>query len=271
VSHEDGVARFYSHGVERYGTFHDNYLNFGLWDPGVTEFRGAAEALLRELGRRIELGPTSLLLDMACGMGTQDRFFVEQFGCESICAIDLSPAHIAVANQRHALPQIQFGVGDACRLPFPGEAFSHVVAVEGIVHFDTREVFFSEARRMLRTGGRLGVTDFFMPRPARGLLERVLLRSCARAWHIPQANVWGIEEYAGALERAGFKDVEIQALSERVIPGYYAEQSRPETRRELRRIRGPVIGRASTAIDRLMFELYKRGLVGYLIASARKA
>ncbi|HTO54835.1 MAG TPA: methyltransferase domain-containing protein [Myxococcota bacterium] len=271
MSHEDRVARFYSHGVERYGTFHDNYLNFGLWDPGVADFRGAAEALLRELGRRVGLDGSSVLLDVACGMGTQDRFFVEEFGCERVCAIDLSPAHIAVAQARHALPQIQFGVGNACRLPFPDQAFSHVVAVEGIVHFDTREAFFAEARRMLRARGRLGVTDFFLPRPARGPLERALLRACRRAWHIPEANVCGIEQYARALERSGFKDVAIQAVSERVIPGYYAEQSRPEIRRELRRIRGPVIGRASTAIDRLMFALYQRGLVGYLIASAVKA
>jgi len=51
ASHEARVERFYSHGVERYGSFHDNYLNFGLWEPGCAIFVEAAEALTKEARR----------------------------------------------------------------------------------------------------------------------------------------------------------------------------------------------------------------------------
>jgi hypothetical protein len=83
-------------------------------------------------------------------------------------------------------------------------------------------------------------------------------------------NVATTAAYGRALERSGFRDVAIEVVSERVVPGYFAEQSRPETRRQLYAIRGAVIGRAGVVIDRLMYGLYRRGLIGYLIASACK-
>ena len=65
ASHEARVERFYSHGVERYGSFHDNYLNFGLWEPGCTIFVEAAEALIERVAAKIALSSASVLLDVA--------------------------------------------------------------------------------------------------------------------------------------------------------------------------------------------------------------
>ncbi len=270
MNHEARVQRFYSHGVENYGTFHHNYLSFGYWSPGVTDYVSAAEALLERLGGAIGLSAESEVLDVACGMGTQDHFLVSRFGCRSIEAVDLTPKHIEIARARCVAPTINFRVGDACRLGFPDDTFTHVMAVEGIVHFNTRETFFREALRVLRPGGRLGVSDFFLGREPRSRVERLLLRWGTAAWHVPVENSVTVAAYRAALERAGFGDIAIEVVSDQVIPGYFAEQSRPEVRRQVRAIRGAVVGRAGVVIDRLMFSLYRWGLIGYLIASARK-
>jgi SAM-dependent methyltransferase len=271
MSHAQRVARFYAHGLERIGSFHDNYLNFGLWSDGVSSYPQAAEALLERVGERVGLGGDSHLLDVACGMGTQDRFFVERFGCARVEAFDLVPGHIAVARCRHALPNVRYGVADACHLPFAPECFTQVVAIEGIVHFDTRERFFREAHRVLRLGGRLGVADYFLARPLRTALERGLLRLCTAGWHVPPENVATLDEYRAALARAGFEDVRLEVVSDAVIPGYWREQRRAEVRRQVYSIRGAVAGRLAAAIDALMYGLYRAGVIGYLIASARKA
>ena len=270
MTHENRVERFYSYGVENYGTFHDNYLNFGYWPPGLTDFVAAAEALLERVGTAIGLGPDAVLLDVACGMGTQDRFFTSRFGCRRIEAVDLTAKHIEVARVRNSGPNIQYRIGDACQLDFAPGSFTHVVAIEGIVHFNTRERFFREAHRLLSPGGRIGVSDFFAARAPTNSVERLLLRCCAAAWQVPPENVVTLEAYRATLERAGFEDVALDVVSDQVIPGYITEQTRPEARRDLYQIRGAVIGRMGVLIDRLLFYLYRAGLVGYLIGAARK-
>jgi microcystin synthetase protein McyJ len=271
MTHELRVERFYAHGVENYGVFHQNYLNFGYWRAGETDYVRAAEALLDRVGTTIGLGADAELLDVACGMGTQDRFFASRFGCRRIEAVDLTRKHIEVAQARYATPNVRFQVGNACRLDFPDASFTHVVAIEGIVHFNTRERFFREAHRLLRPGGRLGVSDFFLVREPRHAVERLLLRACVAAWRVPLANVATPALYRTTLERAGFTDVILDVVSDDVIPGYYLEQCRPEARRALYGIRGQIAGRAGVLIDHLMYGLYRAGLLGYLIAAGRKA
>jgi microcystin synthetase protein McyJ len=269
MHHEARVERFYAHGVARYGSFHDNYLNFGLWTPGRS-FVEAAEALVERVGTKIALGGDAALLDVGCGMGTQDRFLMRRFRPRTIEAVDLTPQHIAIAQARNEFANLTYRVGNACVLPFPNGAFTHAMSIEGIVHFNTRQRFFREARRVLVPGGRFGASDFFMPRAPRNLLERRLLRLCMSAWQVPPDNASSAEEYHAALERSGFTDVHVEIVSDQVIPGYYAEQMRPDTRRHIRAIRGPVIGRLSQLIDVFLHRLYRARLVGYLIVDARK-
>jgi microcystin synthetase protein McyJ len=270
MSHEARVERFYAHGVEKYGTHHDNYLNFGLWADGVREYTRAVEALLERVGTEIGLGPEAVVLDVACGMGAQDRFFERRFGCAAIEAVDLARKHIEIAVARHSLPQVTYRVGNACRLPFADATFTHATAIEGIIHFNTRADFFREARRLLRPGGRLGVADFFMRREPRSAIERTLLRWGAAMWHVPAANLSTLAAYRGTLEGAGFTDIATDDVSDHVIPGYVFEQCRPEVRRQVRAIRGQILGRVGVVIDIVMYKLYRLGIVGYVVVSARK-
>ena len=59
---------------------------------------------------------------------------------------------------------VHFVHGDACRLPFASAAFDRVLAVECIFHFPSRRQFFGEARRVLRRGGKLALSDFILRR-----------------------------------------------------------------------------------------------------------
>jgi ubiquinone/menaquinone biosynthesis C-methylase UbiE len=53
-----------------------------------------------------------------------------------------------------------FCQGDACALPFANESFDHLVAVECVFHFPSREAFFKEVFRVLRPGRVLALSDF---------------------------------------------------------------------------------------------------------------
>jgi ubiquinone/menaquinone biosynthesis C-methylase UbiE len=271
MTHEQRTEAFYAHGVENYGTFHSNYLNFGLWEDGISDYVEAAERLLTRIGTKIRLGHQSVLLDVACGMGTQDLFFMRRFGCAAIEAMDLTAKHIAVAAARNTFSNLTYRAGDACSLPFAEDSFTHVTAIEGVVHFNPREKFFREAHRVLRQDGMLGMSDFCLARYPRNAFERLIISACQSAWHVPSENTENVQRYAAKLARSGFTDVEIDVVSENVIPGYLAEQARPEVREQHYRIRGAVVGRLGLAIDWLVRKAYGKGLLAYILATGRKA
>src|SRR5438067_9505072 len=108
MTHEHSTEAFCAHGVERFGTFHGTYLNFGLWENGITAYVNAAEHLLGRVAHKIDLAGDSVLLDVACGMGAQDLFWMRQYGCRAIEAVDLTRKHIAVATAHNVFPNITY-------------------------------------------------------------------------------------------------------------------------------------------------------------------
>ncbi len=274
-THESTIESFYGTGVERYGDFHNRYLNFGLWEDGVRDYVGAAENLVRRMGTLLGLDSNSHLLDVACGMGTQDIFLLRNFSPAGIDALDVTWKHIEQGRRSareagHGEDRLRFHHGSATELSFADQSFSHVLSIEGPVHFNTREKFMGEARRVLRPGGVFALSDYNLMRKPRNKFEMFVVETACCLWKVPRANVDTIESYHAKLQRAGFQDVEIQEIGKLVIPGYYIEQRRPETIRELTKIRGFIAGRLGGVIDHAVYKAYTMGLVGYILVRARK-
>lgn len=274
-AHERRVENFYGVGAEHFGSYHDGYLNFGLWDEGVEGYVAAAENLVRRVGTLAELDGRSRVLDVACGMGTQDLYLLRNFSPASIDALDVTWKHVEQGRRRAAdaglSERVNFHHGTATALPFPDQTFTHVLGIEGPVHFDTRETFMREARRVLAPGGRLVLSDYSMKRPPRTAFEKFVFDLMCRLWKVPGENRDTVARYRDKLERSGFTDAHIEEVGERVIPGYYFEQKRPETVRELTRLRGFVAGRLGGVIDTVLYKVYRLGLIDYILVRARKA
>ncbi|MGH9762138.1 MAG: class I SAM-dependent methyltransferase, partial [Blastocatellia bacterium] len=171
TSHERKVEKFYGHGAENYTDFHDSYLNFGLWDEGIADYIAAAENLVRQLGAFCGLNAQTRLLDVACGFGTQDIFLTRTFSPASIDGVDVTWPHVVQARTRAREAgfedRVRFHHGTATKLEFPEDSFSHVLSIEGPVHFDTREKFMREAQRVLKPGGVIAMADYTLKRPPR--------------------------------------------------------------------------------------------------------
>jgi len=273
-SHESRVERFYGWGVETFGDYHGGYLNFGLWEGGNTDYLVAAENMVRHVGELAGLDARSRLLDVGPGMGSQDLFLLKTFDPQSIDALDVTWPHIVIARKRVAEAgrddRIRFHHGTATRMPFEDASFTHVMSIEAPEHFDTREDFFRESFRVLEPGGRIAIADYVLKREPRNAFERSVVGAASRLWKVPRVNVHTSDVYAEKMRRCGFENVEISEVGKLTIPGYYAEQRRPETIRQLTEIRGFVAGRLGWVIDILVLKSYEMGLMEYIFVRAEK-
>ena len=273
-SHEQKVEKFYGWGVENYGDFHGGYLNFGLWEEGVDDYLAAAENMVRRMGTLLGLDGESRLLDVGCGMGSQDLYLLRRFAPLSIDALDVTWPHVEHARRRAreagCESRVRFHHGTATSIPFPGESFTHVLSIEAPEHFDTREDFLREAHRVLAPGGVAAFADYTLKRPPRGPLERFVVEAARSLWKVPRVNVITSDAYRETMRRAGFANAQVEEVGRLTIPGYYREQRRPETVRELTKIRGVVAGRLGWVIDVAVLKAYEMGLMEYVFVRAEK-
>lgn len=273
-AHERKVENLYAGGVENYADFHNGYLNFGLWENGITDYVKAAENLVHRMGSILGLNETSKLLDVAPGMGTQDIYLSENFSPLSIDGLDVTWKHIQHGRRRarevHAEDRVRFHHGTATEIPFPDGNFTHILSIEGPEHFDTREKFLHEARRVLQPGGVIAMADFVVKRPPGNLLEKFVAEAARSLWKVPRANVYSAEVYAEKMKLAGFENVELQESGASVIPGYYFEQRRPEIIQAITRIRGVVLARLSLLLDIAVYRAFTMGLLEYVLVRGER-
>jgi len=274
-SHERSVERFYSRGVHGQTDIHRGYLNFGLWEEGVEDYVLAAENLVERLAKLAGLGPSSKLLDVACGFGTQDVHLQRVFGPLEIDGIDITWSQVEwarnLAQQEGVADCIRFHHESLTRLPFREGTFTHLIGLEGPVHFHTRRRFFDEAARVLQPGGTMALADYTLVRCPRSVIERAVLGAACTLWKVPWDNVSTTEEYFDQLRQAGFDEVRIESVGALTFPGYYREQQRPAFQREMERLRGRVRARFERIINNAANQAYRMGLVEYVLVRAVRA
>ncbi len=199
-----------------------------------------------------------------------------------VVAIDVSPAVVAAARDRH--PGLRCQVGDVRKLEFADSSFDTVVSNSTLDHFGSREeiaIALAELRRVLRPGGELVLTldnplnpfIALMRTLPRGRLNRVWLRFGAAT-----ARVGLNPYYVGAtlgpralrrlLPSLGFETLELRAIVHcprplAVAAGQYLER-RAKPRSQERFLR------ALAAFERLS-ALPTRYLSGYFVAVHARA
>ena len=121
--------------------------------------RRANEDLFDALG----VGERTVLLDVACGSGFAVALAADRGA--SVAGLDASEELIAIARAR--CPQGDLRIGDMFALPFPDANFDVVTSFNGI--WKGCDDALIEAARVVRPGGRVGIT-FWGPPKTLGLL-----------------------------------------------------------------------------------------------------
>jgi SAM-dependent methyltransferase len=109
----------------------------------------------RDLAGRLAGDPPMRILEIAAGTGVLTRAMVDVLPPRSaIVASDLNPPMIDHARSIGTRRPVEWRQADAMKLPFEDASFDAVVCQFGVMFFPDKAAAFSEARRVLKRGGR---------------------------------------------------------------------------------------------------------------------
>lgn len=171
-------------------------------------YHPGGQTLTRRLAAALHLRPGQSVLDVASGRGTSALMIARDSGA-TVVGIDLSAANVALANgaaRANGLSErVGFRVGDAEKLPVPDESVDAVLCECALCTFPDKPAAVHEFARVLRPGGRVGITDVTVD-PDRLPLELTTIG----AWVACVAEARPAVEYAEFLARAGLRVSDIE-------------------------------------------------------------
>lgn len=207
------------------------HVHWGYWDDpamadgSIAGFAAATERLCQRVCDAGQIGSGDRVLDCGCGFGGTIASLNERFSQMQLVGLNIDDRQLARARDE-VLAQsnntVAFVQGDACQLPFEDASFDVVLAVECIFHFPSRLRFFQEARRVLRSGGRLALCDFVplpMTLPFLKLMDRFAKPAIQRTYGHVNSQVT-IGDYRTLAKTTGFNPIWTEDISRNTLPTY---------------------------------------------------
>ncbi|HEY3795042.1 MAG TPA: methyltransferase domain-containing protein [Bradyrhizobium sp.] len=227
--------------------------------------------LTERLGLILNLGPQTRVLDVAAGRGASTLTLAARFGCE-VVGLDYSRRNVELArhhaHEQGVADRVAFYCGDAERLPFADGAFDAIVCECALCTFPNKPSAASEFARVLRPGGRVGISDL----TRRGSLPREL--EGLEAWIACIADARPLEEYSALFAGAGLSAGVTEAHDRALIDFVERIRSRllmAEIMVGLRKVELPGIELSVVKnIARHALAAAKAGKLGYAIVTATK-
>jgi SAM-dependent methyltransferase len=221
--------------------------------------------LTRRLADLTGIGYGHRILDVASGLGTTARLLAVERGA-AVRGIELSPELVAAARrgavEAGVEDRVGFAIQDAEELDLPAGSFDVVVCECALCTFPDQKAAVAGFRRVLRSGGRVGIADVTLDRDRLppGLDTPVGRLACI-------AGALTASGYEALLRDAGFSDVAIEPHPDAALATVDAIRARLESAREW------LVGlfdvqRALRLVD-LARDAVCDGVIGYGLFTAR--
>ena len=247
----------------------DGWLNLGLWEGDGSDQAEAPRAVRRLVETLAsDLPKGGVVLDVGNGLGAQDPLIAEVAAPERLIALNITESQLRAGCGLLAAAGAHPVNADATRIPLRDGCVDGVISVEAAFHFPSRTRFFAEAFRVLRPGGVLTMSDVATQRVPRTPVELVAGLTQLRAWGLGRGAVATAGDITRAAEAAGFRQLDVRLVGDRVIGPALGF-----VRRKLERDGHAVPASFRLACRAMLAQvelLWRRGLVEYVLLAAIK-
>jgi len=170
-------------------------------------FHPGGASLTERLGQLLALTPQSRVVDAASGKGASAVVIAQRFG-STVVGIDLSARNVAYAaaeaERLRLADRLRFEVGDAEQLPLDDASVHAVICECAFCTFPDKARAAQEFARVLKPGGRVGLSDITRAPGPPGELADLM------AWIACLADARPALAYADWLSDAGLADVKVE-------------------------------------------------------------
>lgn len=234
-------------------------------------FHPGGLALTERLGVVVGLTADSKVLDVASGKGTSAFHLAQKFGC-SVIGVDFGKENVRESNERAAqlglADKVSFIQGDAENLPFGDAEFDAIVCECAYCTFPDKPKAATEFFRVLKTGGRIGLSDLTRQGTLNEDLKTLL------GWVACIADAQPLAEYGELLTGGGFKvdvlEPHNDALGE-MVNGVRMKLMGAELMVALKKIELPGVDfPKAKQVTQSSVEAINNGTLGYAIVSGVK-
>jgi ubiquinone/menaquinone biosynthesis C-methylase UbiE len=177
-------------------------------------FQSLTRQTIPSLMEGVGAGPGIKLIDVACGPGYAAAEALDR-GC-AVTGVDFSATMVAKAAG--TFPKIDFVEGDAENLSLENDSFDAYTMNFGILHLEQPERALEEAHRVLRTGGRAGLTAWSTVQRALGFacVLQAIQKHGDSSVQLPEGPPFfrfsEEAEFERCLKQAGFAHVEFRRI-----------------------------------------------------------
>jgi len=159
----------------------------------------------------VDLQQGQTILDLGSGAGLDCFRSAQKVGSSGrVIGVDMTPEMLRLARANQAkvgLDNVEFRLGEIEHLPVADASVDVVISNCVINLSPDKPQVFREVYRVLRSGGRLAVSDIVTDGP---LSETV--RQSLNAWASCVAGALDVQDYQAAIEAAGFEAVEMERI-----------------------------------------------------------
>ena len=223
---KEAVKKYYSDTQFEYGLIWNwmlkttPALHFGYYDEKATNHK---EAILRAnevLADFAGITDGARIIDAGCGLGHSSEWLAQHLNAK-VTGITIVPKQVDTINKRlikHPVANVAFLVADYLHMPFEDGSVDVVWAFESVCHAADKLLFYKEAFRVLKPGGRVVMAEYLRNgRPMKDAQES-LLNEIFSAWAIPDLDT--LEEHNQHATNAGFRFFKNNDITQHVIKSY---------------------------------------------------